>query len=133
MARRKPWDELSPDYRRRLERHGITAEKHSSGARIEKARGKKSRTYEREYSKERRTIQRFIDRMQDYYGRDEEDIREVIADYGLLRVSQAADLQRQMQELYEDGYIEAARRLWETRDIDLPEWMHYYHGGFSGR
>lgn len=28
MARRKPWDELSPGYRRRLERAGVTAETH---------------------------------------------------------------------------------------------------------
>lgn len=36
---RKSWGELSPAYRARLERHGITAEKHAKGASLAAATG----------------------------------------------------------------------------------------------
>lgn len=39
MARRKSWDELSPEYRKRLARHGLTPAKHAAGESIRAARG----------------------------------------------------------------------------------------------
>ena len=36
---RKAWGELSPEYRQRLERHGITEASHSAGESIKAARG----------------------------------------------------------------------------------------------
>lgn len=36
---RKSWDELSPSYRARLERKGITREAHASGTSLQRARG----------------------------------------------------------------------------------------------
>lgn len=46
-GRRKRWEDLSPRYRRRLERQGITPERHASNAPLYKARGHGSRTRER--------------------------------------------------------------------------------------
>lgn len=39
MAQRKPWNQLSPAYRRRLERHGITKTEHNTGKTLRAARG----------------------------------------------------------------------------------------------
>lgn len=39
MARRKAWSDLSPAYRKRLERSGITESKHDSGWSLQTARG----------------------------------------------------------------------------------------------
>jgi hypothetical protein len=39
VARRKPWSELSPGYRARLEKAGITKSQHARGATLKKARG----------------------------------------------------------------------------------------------
>lgn len=39
MAQRKPWNQLSPTYRARLEKAGITAEQFAAGASIKAARG----------------------------------------------------------------------------------------------
>lgn len=51
-ARRKGWDSLSPKYRKRLEKNGITREGYNAGEKIQKARGhvdetipKRLRTY----------------------------------------------------------------------------------------
>lgn len=38
--KRKPWGQLSEPYRKRLERHGITAESHQAGTGLHRARGK---------------------------------------------------------------------------------------------
>lgn len=42
MAQRKPWSQLKPDYRRRLESKGITQQQFESGADIRAARGHKN-------------------------------------------------------------------------------------------
>ena len=132
MARRKSWDELSPEYRARLERKGVNRAKHASGStNLAKARGHKSVVHERKQSREYRQVNSWIGDYARMYGRDEDDVREALAEFPKSQVAAGIAHQKKMQELYHDGRFKQARALWNKRDRSLPDWMNYYHGYFS--
>lgn len=128
---KKSWDRLSENYRRRLERSGVTREQHASGQPLHKARGHKSGTYEREQQKTRKGVARWITEYSKVYGRDEDDVIEALAEFPKAKVWSAIQKQTTAQQLYHDGRVAEAHEIWEQRDRSLPDWMHYYHGYFS--
>lgn len=132
MARRKSWDELTPDYRARLERKGVNRAKHESGKGSHaKARGHKSRPHERKQSREYREVNSWIADYAGMYGKDPDDVREALAEFPKTQVVAGIHHQLKMQELYHSGRFKQARALWDKRDRSLPDWMNFYHGYFS--
>lgn len=127
VFRRKPWDELSEGYRKRLERQGVSPRAHASGSDIFAARGKRSR----EYQAEQRFIFGWYSDFAQLYGRNVEDMMGDLAEFGRDEILSAMRLQEQMADLYQLGFQSDARRLWETRDRSLPDWLFYYHSYFS--
>lgn len=71
---RKGWSQLSPAYRERLKRNGITAKSYRSGASLHKARGKVSARHENESRQFWRSAERARF--------DRDDVQEVIDDIG---------------------------------------------------
>jgi hypothetical protein len=128
---RQTWEQLTPAYRARLERQGIGKTQHEAGASLHKARGKTSQQHEAQQNKINRGVNKFIDEFSRLYGRDPVDVREALSEFPKAQVWAGIQNQQKMQELYHEGRVNEARRLWEMRDQSLPEWMHYYHGYFS--
>lgn len=128
---RKPWEQLTPGYRARLERGGIGKAQHESGATLAKARGHKTPQAESAQQKQNRGINKWAANYSRFYGRDIDDVKDVIDEYGKSEVWKGIQLQTKAQELYDQGRLNEARRVWETRDQSLPDWMFYYHGYFS--
>lgn len=109
---RKGWANLAPKYRRELERFGIDKGRYEAGA-------------------SRRQWLSFERRQENYYGRDSSEIREELRSYDPQTVIDGIRTQKQMEEYFHAGRMEEARRLWDERDRNLPDWMFYYHGMFS--
>lgn len=130
-SRRKSWDQLSPTYRERLQRQGITPEQHAEGVSLAGARGQGSSQKENERRRQQRKIRKWSKLYSRFYYRDEDEIREELEEYDREQVVEAIDLQLLMQELYDRGEISKAHALWEMRDTDMPEWMYFYHGAFA--
>lgn len=130
MSRRKAWDQLSENYRARLERQGISRAQHESGAALHKARGKKSATHERTQRKERREINAWIADFSQVYGISRADIRQELKGISSPKLAAAIRQQSRMQDLYNQGLQGQARAIWDQRDRSLPEWMFYYHSFF---
>lgn len=128
---RKRWDQLSPDYRARLERKGITAETHAAGASLYAARGQTSAVVEQDRARYRRSKERFIDRLVVYYGRDEEEIREFLDGLSRSEVENVMARQREMERLYNAGFRDEATALYANRNRNYPDWIDYYHGVFA--
>jgi hypothetical protein len=124
---RKGWDQLSTNYRSRLERKGVGKTAYESGASLQQARGHKSAGHE----STRRIINDFIRRMELYYGRDPDDTREALAEYSTAQVAAGVRRQRDSERAYDRGHMQLAKDLWEQRDQSLPDWMFFYHGAFS--
>lgn len=133
MAKRKAWSELSPAYRSRLERQGITRETHAQGADIAKARGKRSRAAENESRRKQRRIDSWIRRYADHYYADEDELREQLEGYDQEAIYRAIDTQERIEEMWNEGDWDEAHDLWEEmrESQDVPEWMLFYHGVFS--
>lgn len=130
MAKRKPWEELSPGYRARLERKGITREEHSRGTALHVARGHTSREREQTDRRYQQLVREFARRQSLYYYRDESEVLETLR--GMPRADVEDILARQHQA--EEGYQEEGERdtdFWESRDVSYPEWLYYYHGVFA--
>lgn len=121
MARRKPWDQLSPSYRARLVRAGVTQAAHEAGTALTKARG-------HQYTKPFNDWLAWNSRM---YGRDEQYMRAELAGHKKADVFAAIQLQQKAEAAYNEGRLAEATRLWKMRDRSLPDWMYYYHGYFS--
>ena len=131
MARRKTWEQLSPAYRSRLERKGITAEQHRTGANLAPARGHISPTHEAEGKKYRRDLADYIYRQSFLYGRDEEEIREALHGHTKAEIRTMIADQTDSETLYDVGQQPEAHAIWQVRNSGFPEWTHYYHGTFS--
>jgi hypothetical protein len=125
---RKPWEDLSPKYRARLERKGITRAKHESGTPLHKARGKVSKTHE---SRQRR-INKFIKEYESTYSFvPKDDYRQIIRDLSPRQRDRYIAVQQRMQHAYESGDYIKSTDLYTHRDKSLPDYAYYYHGVFS--
>ncbi len=128
---RKGWDALSPGYRGRLQRQGISKETYESGASLQKARGHTSAQKERAQSKDYRAYASVIRDANRFYGIDIDDAKEQLAQFPRAEVIAAHQRQKQMYDAWANGDTQRARGMWEQRDRNLPEWMNYYHFYFS--
>lgn len=116
MARR-PRD-YAAEYARRKEIHKGD---------IQKARGHGSRAQERVERKAREVFK--LAGLQGEHKPSE--VKELAREYGTREVEKALDNQKRAMWAYYRGDTELARRIWEQRNPDLPEWMFFYHGAFG--
>lgn len=126
---RKSWDELSPAYRRRLEKAGITRTHHSAGHSVQRARG-----HTREDEGLRRLQERWLRVNGGWSGEDEESFREVRAEHDDRLVYSMLRYQERMQDAYQSGNYKRATDLYAAMPPEfdvLPDWMKKYHGLFS--
>lgn len=110
--RKGSWEQLAQSTQKRYQSAGINRARYERGA---------SRT----------DYDRFLRDQERYYGRDRDDVKEELRGFDRGAIIDAANLQREMQRLFDAGDVESARRLWETRDENMPAWMFFYHGAFS--
>jgi len=110
--RKKAWSDLAPSTRKRYEQAGINAQRHAAGA-------------------SRSDWDNFLRRQEIYYGRDRDEMREELRGFDKGKLIDAVIKQERMQSLYNEGRMAEARAMWDARDQDLPDWMHYYHGIFG--
>lgn len=133
VPRRKSWDDLSPNYRKRLARSGITAEQYNSGtANLAKARGHSSTAKENARRRELRSIRRAAKEYAEKYYLNE---AEVYAELRKLSEAEALEHIREQieaEEAYDQGQTSKATHIYtNNRSKDpSPEWMFYYHGYF---
>lgn len=120
---RQTWEQLTPVYRARLERNGITKEQHESGASLAKARG----------HDERQKLTDWVGRFARLYSLPDtaESIEEVIEEHGFAATYKAMRQQQRAEELWNKGRTGEAHMIWLNRNRDMPEWMFFYHGYFS--
>lgn len=121
MGKRKAWSDLSPQYRARLAKAGVTPQSHQSGASLTKARG-------HQYTK---PFNDWLSSNARMYGRDEQMMRADLAGFKKADIFSAIQLQQDAERAYNEGRLAEATRLWNMRDRSLPDWMFYYHGYFS--
>lgn len=110
--RKGQWNLLAKSTQQKYRRKGIDAGRYQRGASLG-------------------AFDKFVRDQSRYYGRDPDEVREELKDYDAGAVFDAISLQQEIQKAFLSGDVEAARRLWETRDQTLPDWMFYYHGAFS--
>jgi hypothetical protein len=135
MGHRKRWEDLSPDYRKRLERNGITEAKHASGAGLAKARGKKSANYERHQSRLRKFAKIYADTYHGFapaeHAKSRQEVLQVLRAMPQKQAQNVMRRQAEALEAYLRGDSAKGRRLWNRRNKRLPDWLYYYHGAFS--
>ena len=128
MPRRKRWEDLSPAYRRRLERAGITKRHHQSGKPVQRARG-----HTREDEGLRHLFEK-IQRNSPWLGIDSSDFREARREHGDRLVYQMLRYQERMSDAYASGDYLKAAALYNAMPSDfdaLPDWMKKYHGVYG--
>lgn len=121
-SRRKGWDSLSPTYRKRLQRGGITKTSYGKGASLHKARGKKSAEHENK--------QRKFWRLADKNGFDRDEVQDVVDTIGFDEASDilthrdmALNASDSMQRHLSAG---AMRVLYGVYQGIVPrEWLYY--------
>lgn len=125
---RKGWDALSDNYRRRLQRKGISKSAYESGSSLHKARG---HSQAEEAFRKRAT--RFVHAFGVPDGDPSEEIRE-LKDMGRVQGQAYMDYRREMTRLYESGRYLEAEAMYKQRDKSLavPDYMWWYHGMFGG-
>lgn len=134
---RKGWDNLSDAYRNRLLHNGISQSAYESGVALHGARGKGSASKEAFYKRAARFAHNELHPKssrigpQPIPGRTEHSIRERIKSMGRVRGTEYMNQVREMTRLYEAGYAVEARRMYDSRDTKLPDYMYFYHGIFG--
>jgi hypothetical protein len=129
---RKSWDDLSPAYRARLVRKGISEEQHRAGAQLSAARGHTSTSKENERRRAVRRIRKHSEVYAEEYGLDEDEVREQLMRLPTQQALDIITLQEASYELFMEGQIQAAGAVWfmSPREHDVPDWIYYYHGPF---
>lgn len=131
-SQRKTWEQLSDPYRRRLERAGITPERHATGEKLHHARGHISAQKESADKAYRRDRARFVAKLVDIYGRDEDEVLEALEDRSRAEIEEMIERQTRAERAYDQGRKGEATGIWEARTQGLfDEWIYYYHGVFS--
>jgi hypothetical protein len=136
---RKPWEQLSPQYRSRLLRRGISQQQHESGVPLHVARGHISVADE--------SRQRLIRQFLRTYARDGEaprlwaepwvtidadEIRQWFAQMSTADIRNYIQSRRQAERLYIQGHTDRATGVFaRSGGSGQPEWMWFYHGLFS--
>ena len=132
---RKPWEQLSPGYRARLERQGITKQSHAKGAALPESAAKKARRTTQRQAKERADKQLYIREwrkdVERMYHIPPSELRALQRRLSVDELYAAIVYQEKMQQLYGSGQFAKAREMWDNRDKSLPDWMFFYHGYFS--
>lgn len=87
-------------------------------------------------SKQKEAIEREVRRLNATKAAWEEDIptKEVYKlgrEQGWDVVFESLQLQKRMQDAYQEGNFDIAHNLWVQRNPDLPDWLFHYHGYFS--
>lgn len=122
-AQRKGWTQLSPEYRKRLQRNGITAKSYRSGAPLHKARGKISPQHENT----QRQFWRIIDRSPLL---DRDDAQEVIDNIGFQEANEILTYREMAIKGDNPLAAGAMKTLFGIYDGIVPkEWLYY--GGKS--
>lgn len=146
-SRRKPWEQLSEKYRRSLERKGITPQIHAaSGTALPDAARKRASRAAARAKSQQQAIDQWKQDFPRMYGVPSKEhlpgkpyvspreYNAFIRRFDKMPLQQRYDIVRQQQEmqrLFLSGKFAEARRLWQTRDTSLPDWMFFYHGYFS--
>lgn len=121
---RKGWDDLSPDYRKRLIKGGVTESRYNAGAPLHKARGHKSKRVESEHRQLRRLAAK--------QGLDPDEVQEVIDEIGYkeaLDILTFRDMALNPTDDFERTLAYGSmRNLFGQYEGLVPrEWL-YYHG-----
>lgn len=126
QSRRKSWDQLSPAYRKRLERAGVTKEAHAAGAGLHKARGHGSK--QKESFTRRRA--KWMEKMATATSRDVDDIEEEMNHLSLVEQDKLMRHQEKAEELYRMHRLTEASDAFQDylNDLGLPWWMIAYRG-----
>jgi hypothetical protein len=130
---RKAWDDLSPAYRARLERKGVTEDSHRAGASLSKARGHKSSAEENERRRTLRQIRKYVKTFSEEYNltaKGEQVLTEHLRAHTSKEAQEHMWIQESAYELFMSGMIQQAGAVWSLRENDAPEWMFWYHGPF---
>lgn len=133
VTRRKRWEDLTPGYRRRLERRGITPEKHAGGTSLYSARGHAAREEYLRHLAEGRYRQRvrdWADKQAELYYRDADETYDYMLTLDPAFVEHIIETQTQAENRYMNQGIRTPE-FWESREQGYPEWLYYYHGVFS--
>lgn len=132
MARRKGWDQLSPAYRRRLQRNNITRAAYEAGASLSTARG--HRPNEFGVSETRASILRRLIRSTDSWAKDDNPTEIVANTIGVIGYeATVARLFRKAGDYsaYHKGGISGPGTPgyihWHNRKIYISEHMYWYH------
>lgn len=120
-AKRKGWTQLSPKYRARLQRNGITPESYRSGASLHKARGKVSAQHENT----QRKFWRHVEKAEF----DPDEVREIIDTIGFDEANDIL-MYRDMALSGSNPFAAGAMRnlYGQYQGLVPKEWL-YYHGG----
>jgi len=130
-SRRKGWEQLSDNYRRRLERSGVTKTQYESSAPLHKARGHTSQVKESAAKRQQRSIARWVVDYAKTYGKDEDDLRDALKELEPAERLAWIGLQEDAQREYDIGNLPNATAIWRSRPAGQPEWMFFYHGVFK--
>lgn len=132
---RKPWDELSPTYRRRLERKGITRETHATAS-LKAARGKgphtpaeRARTLARRVSQHSLTAAQIMQREHKLGYIPLNVIAATIEDIGTRRMTIVLEWQEWRTNTYTSHHaVKPSRRpAWHTPE-GLPDYVTSRYG-----
>jgi len=131
-SRRKQWEDLTPTYRKRLERGGITKSQYESGVSVAKARGHQSEQREQERRRHVLSKKRYIARMTRQYGVDEDSLQDEVDELSESELNEVMALQAKMERAYMSGKTDRASRMFRDIESSVPSWMLFYHGVFNG-
>jgi hypothetical protein len=133
VTHRGRWEDLSPNYRKRLQRQGISQSDYESGASLAKARGHRTTEEENKRRRQLRKLRKFAKKQEDWYYRDADEVYEELKGKDLDLILSQIENQEEAERLWLQGDLLPARFQWLMRDPtdELPDWMHYYHAFFS--
>lgn len=127
---RKPWESLTPRYRARLERKGVTKASHESGAPLYAARG-----HNPQRDSYRRRVDNFVRGYVNEYGGalrnngyDPNDPRRALLAMSISEGDRAMSEQKELERMYHTGHTESSHNMWVTLRPSMPDYLLFYHG-----
>lgn len=147
MARRRQWESLTENYRKRLTRNGITKSAYESGAPLTKARGHTSPQHEAAGRARRKAARRLLAERSNRVWNGEAQWTSDLLEYGLknfvqldsdsLKTRRINEWHEQAVEEYSAGHHAEASALYQriVAENDMAEimWEYFvYHTGENG-